>query len=321
MNFVRFLKDFTLPLAMGAGTIIYLIFAFTPALSDAADFFSPIMDTIFPVFMVCILFVTFCKVDFHKMRPRPWHLFVGIGQVVLVAAITALMLAMGWEGNAYILAASALACIIAPTAAAAAVITTKLGGNLEDMTTYTFISNFISALLVPICFPLIAQTGDLSFWSTFVRILWKVSLILILPMALAYCVRHFIPALHRKIVGVKDLSFYLWGISLSIVTGMTIKHIVHADTTVGFILLVAVVSLIVCVLQFAVGRLIGKHFGCPIDVGQALGQKNTAFAIWIAYTYLNPLTSVGPGCYILWQNIINSVEIVEQDRKGKLRSC
>ncbi|MDD2603048.1 MAG: transporter, partial [Prevotella sp.] len=40
-----------------------------------------------------------------------------------------------------------------------------------------------------------------------------------------------------------------------------------------------------------------------------LGQKNTSFAIWVATAFLNPLSSVGPGCYILWQNIINSVEI------------
>ena len=37
-----------------------------------------------------------------------------------------------------------------------------------------------------------------------------------------------------------------------------------------------------------------------------LGQKNTAFAIWIASAYLNPLSTVGPGCYILWQNIIDT---------------
>lgn len=66
---------------------------------------------------------------------------------------------------------------------------------------------------------------------------------------------------------------------------------------------------ILCLMQFAVGRFIGHYFDSTVNAGQALGQKNTAFAIWIAYTYLNPLSSVGPGCYILWQNIINSIEI------------
>ena len=73
--------------------------------------------------------------------------------------------------------------------------------------------------------------------------------------------------------------------------------------------MIALLSLLFCIVLFVVGRLIGRHYGCTVDAGQASGQKNTAFAIWIAYTYLNPLSSVGPGCYILWQNIINSVEI------------
>ena len=94
-----------------------------------------------------------------------------------------------------------------------------------------------------------------------------------------------------------------------IVTGTTVKNIVHAETTIGFILSIALLGLILCIVQFSVGRFIGHYFDTTIEAGQALGQKNTAFAIWIAYTYLNPLSSVGPGCYILWQNIINSIEI------------
>ena len=49
---------------------------------------------------------------------------------------------------------------------------------------------------------------------------------------------------------------------------------------------------------------------------QGGAQKNTAFAIWIASAYLNPLSTVGPGCYILWQNIINSVEIWQSRKQG-----
>ena len=41
-------------------------------------------------------------------------------------------------------------------------------------------------------------------------------------------------------------------------------------------------------------------------------QKNTGMAIWVAYMYLNPVASIGAGCYVLWQNIINSYEIWEQ---------
>ena len=80
-------------------------------------------------------------------------------------------------------------------------------------------------------------------------------------------------------------------------------------TSVFFLLSIAAMALLLCIIQFATGRFIGHYFGRTIEAGQALGQKNTAFAIWVATAFLHPLSSVGPGCYILWQNMINSVEI------------
>ena len=81
MNIIRFIKEWTLPVSMITGTIIYLFFAFIPALDKAAVFFEPIFDAILPLFMFLILYVTFCKVDFHKLRPVHCHLWVGIFQV------------------------------------------------------------------------------------------------------------------------------------------------------------------------------------------------------------------------------------------------
>ena len=40
---IRFIKDWTLPVAMGLGTVIYLVFGLTPQLEEAADFFDPIL--------------------------------------------------------------------------------------------------------------------------------------------------------------------------------------------------------------------------------------------------------------------------------------
>ena len=138
---------------------------------------------------------------------------------------------------------------------------------------------------------------------------------------MAYIAKHHFHRFHRWIIGIKDLSYYLWGCSLMIVTGTTLKNIVHAETTTSFLVLIGLLGLVLCVTQFAAGRMIGQRFDATVNAGQALGQKNTAFAIWIAYTYLNPIASVGPGCYILWQNIINSVEIWLYRRKGLERSA
>ncbi|MBR1388653.1 MAG: transporter [Prevotella sp.] len=299
---------------MGIGAVLYLIFGLTPSLDGAARFFAPIFEAILPLFMFLVLFVTFCKVDFHQLRPVAWHFWVGLFQLAFIAALMGLILGFGLSGDSLILMEAILMCVISPCATAAAVVTQKLGGSLEQMTTYTFLSNFITALMVPVCFPLIEKGADMTFWAAFTKILHEVFIVLIVPMLLAYVVKHHMHRLHQKIIAVRDLSYYLWACSLMIVTGTTVKNIVHADTTVALLAGIALIGLLVCVAQFAVGRYIGHYFDHTQESGQALGQKNTAFAIWMAYTYLNPLSSVGPGCYILWQNIINSIEIWQHRR-------
>lgn len=315
MNVIRFIKDWTLAIAIAVGAAIYLTFAFTPELSDAADFFAPILDAMLPMFMFLVLFVTFCKVDFKKLRIVPWHLWVSAFQILTVALISGIVIDFDMTGNSLVLMEAMLLCIIGPCAAAAAVVVKKIGGNMEQMTTYTFLSNFITAILIPICFPLIDNRAEMSFWESFALILYKVCMVLVVPMLLAYIVKHWMKRLHRAIISVKDLAYYMWCGSLMIVTGTTVKNIVHADTTWTFLVTIAIVVFVLCLMQFAVGKFIGHYFDNAINAGQALGQKNTAFAIWIAYTYLNPLSSVGPGCYILWQNIINSIEIWAHERR------
>ena len=151
--------------------------------------------------------------------------------------------------------------------------------------------------------------------AAFLKILHEVFIVLIVPMLLAYIVKHYMHRLHQQIIAIRDLSYYLWACSLMIVTGTTVKNIVHADSTPAFLVLIALIGLLFCLVQFAVGRYVGHFFQRTQEAGQALGQKNTNFAIWIAYTYLNPISTVGPGCYILWQNVINSLEIWEHDRR------
>lgn len=334
MDIIRFIKDWTLPVAMGTGAALYLLFAFTPQLEEAATALGPFFATILPLFMFLILFVTFCKVDFRQLRPVAWHGWVALFQVLFIGVLMAFLLTveggglnveggglnvegggLNVEGGGLkVLMEALLMCCISPCATAAAVVTQKLGGSLEQMTTYTFLSNFLTVLLAPVCFPLIEKGADITFMAAFTKILHEVFLVLVVPMLLAYVVKHYMKGLHRRIVSVRDLSYYLWACSLMIVTGTTVKNIVHAEVSVWLLTAIALLGLIICVVQFAVGRFIGHYFDHAQEAGQALGQKNTAFAIWLSSAYLNPLSSVGPGCYILWQNIVNSVEIWKHRR-------
>ena len=78
---------------------------------------------------------------------------------------------------------------------------------------------------------------------------------------------------------------------------------------------IAVAALVVCVIQFIIGRKIGRRFGDPVAGAQGLAQKNTVLAIWMALNFLSPISSVGPASYILWQNTINSAQIYFKTRR------
>ena len=318
INVKQFLKDWTLPVAIATGTVVYLLFYWVPQLDAAGDALGEVVDTVFPMMVFCTLFSTFCRIDFHQMRPHRWHVGVMAAQLLLVALNVWIIFAV--EANLWqkILWESVLTCIIGPAATAAPVVTAKIGGNINTMTAFVVISSFASALMIPAVFPLLERGSQLDFWSAFLSLLEKLAYVLILPLLLGWYMQHFAKRICRWIVSIPDLSFYLWAVQLSVTSGVTVRNIVHSEAGLGLLLMIAVLSLILCFVLFLVGRFIGRHLGDEIDGGQALFQKNTALSIWVAYTYLNPVASVGAGCYVLWQNIVNSVELWEFRRKHEV---
>ena len=73
LTLIRFIKNWTLPISMGIGALVYLIFYYVPALDTLSQKLAPTFDTILPLFMFLILYVTFCKVNFKKLLPVRWQ--------------------------------------------------------------------------------------------------------------------------------------------------------------------------------------------------------------------------------------------------------
>ena len=319
MSIKQFLKDWTLPVAIAVGTIVYLTFYYVPLLDAAGDALGEVVDTIFPLMVFSTLFSTYCRIDFHQMRPHRWHIGILLSQLALVALNVWIIFRVEGDPEQKLLWESVLTCIIGPAATAAPVVTAKIGGNINTMTAYVVISAFASALMIPAVFPLLERGASLGFWQVFLIILQKLALVLVLPLVLGWGVQHYAKRLCAWIVSIPDLSFYLWSVQLAVTSGVTVRNIVHSEAALRTLLLIAVLSLILCFILFLLGRSIGRHLGDEIDGGQASFQKNTALSIWVAYTYLNPVASVGAGCYVLWQNIVNSIELWEYRKKHSLQ--
>ncbi len=320
-----FLKNWTLPSAITAGTLLYLLFAYVPELDDASAALGPLMESLLPVTIFLTLFVTFSKVDFHLMRLCRWHLCILAAQLLFTTLLVLFILngssTMIHDTNFKLILESILICVIAPCASASPVVTAKLGGNLTQMTTFVLLSSGVASLLIPAVFPLIEPHQGITFLSAFLVILKKLALVLLLPLGLGAIVRHWIKPLYQWLVRTPDLGFYLWSISLSITSGITVKNILHSNAGLWLLTAIALSTLITSFVQFRIGRLIGRIFGERICTGQAMFQKNTGLAIWIAYVYLTPIASIGAGCYVLWQNLINSYELWQHRRTGAATPC
>lgn len=309
MSIVDFVRRWTLPSAIVTGAVCYGVFATIPALDKAGDWLSDVFDVLFPFSVFATLLVTFSKVNFHKMMPRRWHLWTAVAQMVLVGACVAVIMLRGQNTDERLMWEAFLTCVIAPCASAAPVVTGKLGGDINGMTTYTLLSSLLCAVTIPLVFPMVEKAADVTFIEASLLILEKLAMVMLLPLALGWTIRHYIHSVYRYIMQHPDLGFYCWSVSLAITTGITIKNICHSEASGWVLLWIAIGSLLVCLIQFVIGRLIGRWQKEIINCGQGMFQKNTAMAIWVSYMYLNPVASIGAGCYVLWQNIVNSWEI------------
>ena len=308
----QFLKNWTLPVAMLLGSALYLLFAYVPTLEPAAEVLGPVCETILPLSVFATLFVTFSKVNFHLMRLCRWHFAIVFLQLLFVGLIVASVLVMEHNGinlSMKWLLEAVLVCVIAPCATAAPVVTAKLGGDITQMTTFTLLSSLVGALLIPAVFPLLEPSTGATFLSAFFVILRKMAVIIVLPLILGFIVRHWVGPVRRYIESHSDLGFYSWAFSLSITAGVTLRNIMQSDSGSMILLYIGLFTLLTAVCQYLIGRLVGRYYRVKVCTVQGMFQKNTALAIWVAWLYLSPLSSVGAGCYVLWQNMINSYEL------------
>lgn len=257
-----------------------------------------------PSLIFLMLFFTFCRVDVRKMRPSIMHAWLLAAQMI---GCTAVYYALSPFDE--IVAQGAMICVLAPIAMAAVVIGGMLGANIETMATYSLICNLATALLAPVIISF-TGSGECSLW----QILSKVAPLLIAPFIVGQLCRFGIKPIGKWVSNHSRISFYLWLVSLAVIIGRTTVFIIdHGTAESSTEITLAAVAFVICIAQFALGRFIGSRYGDRIAGGQSLGQKNTVLAVWMAQSFLDPLSSVAPTAYIVWQNMVNSYQIYKKN--------
>lgn len=294
----KFLEKYLLPIAMIIGIVFHNLLA--------------ILSPITPYLLSLMLFITYCRISWSDIRLTKFHY---------------ILLAIQYIGSALIylavrpfnetLAQAVMICVLAPTATSAPVVVSILGGNIASVAAFSMFSNLSVAFVAPLYLSLIGQTGsEVPFITSFWYIFRKVVPIIVLPFFVALFLKKASPDLHRKVRSAQIVSFYIWAAALTVVIGNVANFVIAQDDGKYTLeIVIGLISLAVCLLQFGTGRMIGSRFDRTIAGGQGLGQKNTILAIWLTQTYLNPVASLGPGLYVLWQNLVNSYQIWRKNKK------
>ncbi len=249
---------------------------------------------ILPWLIFFMLFFTFCKVNPLDLRLHKWHWVVLAAQLFL--SLTTYLLTLSLSHNP-ILAQGILMCFIMPTATAAPIIAGKMGGSIQNLTTFTLLSNFATALIVPATFPLINPASDMTFWPAFLLILSRVAPLLLGPFFSAWLLRIIYNAIQRKKYlsaratsglsaprsvsasglsgeagpkefelspGLAQIPFYLWVASIIVLFAVVTNTVLtNRQLQMTNILLLLVSSFFACLLQFGLGKLIGYYLPAP----------------------------------------------------------
>lgn len=306
---IRFIKNWTLPIAIIMGIVLYFVYVNIHALDGTHTFMNGLVSVLQPMLIFMMLFLSFCKVNVKELRPHKWQLkLLAIQAFAFVGLAIPIIIYPQIPGRVII--ESIMLCMICPTATAAAVVTNKLHGKMSTVVSYTCLDNLMAAILIPaVVSALHSKTNEIGFIDSFSVIIGKVFPLLILPLLLALVVKYLMPKVHAFMARISYISFYLWAMALTLAIGVTTKALVHSHETVSTFIGIAAVSALCCIIQFVCGRIIGKHHSEPIAGAQSLGQKNTAFCIWVAYTFMTPVSALAGGFYSIWHNLINSYQL------------
>lgn len=319
MKVFSFFRKFALPCSLVLGALGYLIFANVPFLQPLGDAVGPRLVELMPVVLFALLYVTFCKIEIKEMKPKAWHFVLQLIRTSLALLMVIAICLFGKNYEKKVILEGAFICFICPTAAAVAVVTEKLGGSIGSLTTYTVIANIFTMIIIPSLFPMVEKGADVSFLYMSMMVFRNVTTVLVVPLLLALLSRKFLPRFVDKVKSVKDLGFYMWCFNLTILMGETLRNFLHATVSGWILALLLIVPLVVCLVQFAIGKAVGRHWDASISAGQALGQKNTIVGIWLTLTFLNPLAAVAPGAYVVWQNLVNGWQLWYKEKYGKLK--
>ena len=272
-----------------------------------------ILRPVVPFLIFLILLLNFSSVEIRTLRIKAMHFWMLLFQIVGSLGFYLMLMPVN-----EILAQGVLIGMLTPVDASVVVVACMLGADRSNITTYSLVGNLGIALVAPVYFSFIGNHMDMPFGESLLLILSKIAPTIVLPLIIVIVLQLTLPKVNHFIAKYSSGAFYIWAVALTITISQTIDFIfLHKDGNGTAILALSIASILGCALQFGVGKAIGKRYGDKVEGGQGLGQRNTALAIWMASMYLNPLATIFPAMYSIWQNLYNSYQLWQHDRQKR----
>ena len=254
---------------------------------------------VIPWSVATMLFLVFLGTPLTAARVRPAH-----GK--LLAATVAIALAaygLGWLLGGRDIALAGFFAGIAPTAAAAPVVVSLLGGDVAFVVAAFLFSNLAVAVLLAATLPwLLGVSGGIEFLG----IARSIGGVVFVPMLLANVLRRLHPASSAWPKRLTNFSFGLWVSTLFLITAKASHYLRYETDSPGSALAaIGALAAAVCAASFVLGYVLGRP-GFSREASQSLGQKNTTFTIYLALAHASPLVALGPTFYVLWHNLWNA---------------
>ena len=257
--------------------------------------------------LMVMLFFAFLDIDFKPQSFQKSVLWVLIANVAVAFFSYFVLLPLDLT-----LALAAFMTAIAPTAIAAPVIIGFIERDVEYAVTSVILTNIANAIVVPIVLPsLLGAEVQISVWE----VLRPVLVVMFVPLILSRLVPHLPSDMQGFIRKGKVTSFPVWLVNLFIISANASDFLRNGSAdSVSMLLVIALVSLVICIVNFGLGALLGGRTHWQ-EASQSLGQKNLSFVVWIALTFINPLVAMGPTFYILYHHLYNSWSIYQFERR------
>jgi bile acid:Na+ symporter, BASS family len=248
--------------------------------------------------LMVMLFFAFLDIDLKPRSSQKGVFWILLANVSIAFGVYGLLAPFNIQ-----LALAGFLTAIAPTAISSPVIVGFVEGDMEYIIASVILTNVAVALIVPLALPTLTGT---AMQISIADVLQSVVIVMFIPLLLAQMAKKLPTAGQKFLRKGKSLSLPLWLLTLFIVSAKASDFLRNENTaSLGTLGIIAGISLVICILNFGIGVLLGGHSHWK-ESGQALGQKNLSFTIWIALTFVNPLVAMGPMFYIIYHHIYNS---------------